>query len=71
MNSKEFIIWGESFDELETAADKVDAYMDSATGDNAIYYQIIGEDKPFYFDIGYITDKDLEELQQGFVITAA
>lgn len=70
-NFKRFTVWGENAEELEFAADRVDDYMKGKTGNNIIYYQIIGEERPQPFDCGFITDKDLKELQQGFIVTAA
>lgn len=60
---------GDCLEELELAAERVEAYMDRRTGNNAICYQIIGEPQRMPWDIGYITDEDLEELQQAFIIT--
>ena len=68
---KEFTVWGEGLEELEMAVDRVDAYMDKKTGDNIIRYQIMGKPQRMPWDSGYITDADLEELQQGFIISQA
>lgn len=66
---KRFTVWGEDIEELEEASDRVDLYMDFQKGHNVIYYQVIGERQPAPYDCGFITDKALEELQQGFIVT--
>ncbi len=50
------------------AADLVDRCMQRSTGKNAISYQIIGEQKKLPYDTGFITDDDLRELSQCFII---
>ena len=67
-----FIIWGFSYEELEFASETVDALMKSGDiGRNEIRYQIIGEEKTLWFDTGFLSDAAIQDLQNGFIITAA
>ena len=70
-NFKRFTVWSECLEELELAAERVDAYMNGGKGRNIINYQVIGTEAPLPYDFGFITDAALKELEQGFIVTAA
>ena len=68
-NYRRFTVWAETWEELEAAADLVDEMQEQGGGHNAIYYQLIPNNYPGgIFDIGFITDKALKELEQRFLI---
>ena len=45
-NFKRFTVWGECLEELERAAERIDAYMNGGKGRNIINYQVIGAEAP-------------------------
>lgn len=65
---KVFTVLGECLEELELAAERIDAYMGKKIGHNAIHYQIIGQPQQLPYDTGFITDAALEEMQLGFIL---
>ena len=66
---KKYTLYGEDLNELKEAADTVDDLEDvRGKGDNAIRYQIMGDDKPQPWTANHVTDETIIDLQMGFII---
>lgn len=66
---RSFTIWGESIEELEEAAGRVESYMSDKIGKIEIHYQVMRNKDPLPWDTGFVTEEAFRELQQNFIVT--